>query len=205
MRARRHRGGVGAGRVGGGALNCWCSKLLRNAAHIEVERSEFALPHCPLQTKYDIAKPHSVGAWPKTSDRLSRSTRPASSVFGDRHKRPIDIGHVTSCKRKADAPTRTSPQSIKLSLTQPSRTSADSTQQLAAVSPFVKAGAVQFPLLLAPLPSDDGVDYSASRSRHSVAGATARLFGPKLRRAVWLLAGSSRIRRNFMRILRGET
>ena len=87
----------------------WYTRLLRAVVRIDVKDSEFILFHRALQTVYRLAKTHSVGADPMTSDWLSRSTRSATSVFSDRLKRSIAIRQAVSRKRKADASSKVSP------------------------------------------------------------------------------------------------
>ena len=127
----------------------WCSKILRTVAHIDAKDDQFILFRCAIQTIYRLAQSLAAGAVRGDSDSVSRSTRPASSVFHDRLKRAISIrqSYVRKHARAGNRPDASSPR-VKLSLSQSSTPSSRASQQESGLLPSTKVLRSALTLLL---------------------------------------------------------
>ena len=101
------------------------------------------------QTIYRLAKSHSAGAVQGGSDCVSRSTRPASSVFHDRLERAISIrqSYVRKRAKAGSRPEASSPR-VKLSLSQSSTPSSRASRQESGLLPSTKVLRSALTLLL---------------------------------------------------------
>ena len=177
----------------------WYTRIRRTVVHIDVGTNEFALFHRAMQTVFRHAGAHSADANTGVDGIVSRSTRPASTIFPDRSKRSVAIRNQYSNKfLKAATASKPGPPMVMLSLSQSitisSRSSIPSTSQPSSVGdqsvrhPSDAWSFEPHDTGLAPPLSDGGSEPPISNTRVSTVEQGNRAFDNKLREAVWLLA-----------------
>ena len=133
---------------------------------IDTSGDSFVLFHRAMKSVYRPSKLHSEAT--VRGERLGRSTRPASSVLHDRLKRAMDVRSLTSGKfHKAGAKPRHNSPKVKMTLSQSSAVSTDSSHRSVTCSTSLDKGIVltqesgmgsgRLPSLASHPPSDDGI------------------------------------------------
>ena len=176
------------------------SRLLRTVVHIDVQDGPFILAHRSTQTIYRLAKSHSAGAVRGDSDCVSRSTRPASSVYRDRLERAISITQSYTKHAKGGPRSEDRSARVKLSLIQSSTSSPRASPQASGFfpayqgvkldpRPSIEARSDRDPCAYVPPLSDDGSEPPVSHAHVSALDSSKQAYDLNLRQAACLLAG----------------
>ena len=175
----------------------WYSRILRTIVHIDVKDDQFILFHRAMQNIYRLAKSHDAVAGRDESDRVSRSTRPASSVIQDRLGRTISVRQSMVGKHaKAGHLPDDRSANVRLSLSHSGATSSRASPPYDVpfptyqgvkrdpIPPTVAQNDHQ-PSAHIPPPPDDGIGDPASRAQLSTLDSSKPAFALKLRQAAW--------------------
>ena len=170
----------------------WYSRILRAVVHIDASDDSFILFHRARKAVFRLSNSHANSS--TRSEWVDRPTRPASSVYSDRLKRPIAVREVSTSKSaKAGASSKASSPRVKLSLSQPSTGPLGSSQRnvtrsSSQESKLALTQPTRSEFELPPL-SDDGSVSPVSRSQATAIEGAKQGFDSTLREAVWLLDG----------------